>query len=86
MPVSWYKEPNAHEEVSIKQPHSSSHSTFQLKPGHRHRSLQLPYQSAIIFNTMCQQHPIDKIAVPSMYDMEGVTTVPVCSWQCLNFR
>jgi hypothetical protein len=28
-------------------------------------------------NTMCQQLPIDKVAVPSMYDMEGVTTVPV---------
>jgi hypothetical protein len=28
-------------------------------------------------NTMCQQLPIDKVAVPSMYNMEGVTTVPV---------
>ncbi|KAF1969137.1 hypothetical protein BU23DRAFT_557834 [Bimuria novae-zelandiae CBS 107.79] len=31
---------------------------------------------------MCQQLPIDKIAVLSMYDMDGVTTVPVPGRRC----
>lgn len=26
---------------------------------------------------MCQHYPIDKITAPSMYDMDGISTVPV---------
>ncbi|KAF2253114.1 hypothetical protein BU26DRAFT_515487 [Trematosphaeria pertusa] len=31
---------------------------------------------------MCQQTPIDKIAIPFMNDMEGITTMPVPGRRC----
>ena len=60
----WYKDvPAPHDEDST--------DCLQFKPLYSSTGL---YSTR---NTMCQQIPSEKATVPSMYDMDGVTTVPV---------
>jgi hypothetical protein len=35
---------------------------------------------------MCLRSSFDKFAIPSIYDVEGITTMPVCPFQKLSHR